>query len=91
MTTRTHSAACESSPQHSRGRLTNGQVGQGGPTFSRSAARNCRVAALQNRWDRPRVGLDLILDQRGADMADLPGGASWLLRRGYKGKEPIDW
>ena len=29
----------------------------------------------------------LVLDQRGADMADLPGGASGLLVRGYKGKE----
>jgi hypothetical protein len=25
-----------------------------------------------NRWDRQRAGLDLILDQRGADMADVP-------------------
>ena len=35
--------------------------------------------------------LDLILVQRGADTADLPGGASGLLARDYKGKEPIDW
>src|ERR1019366_7014225 len=26
-------------------------------------------------------------DQRGADLADLPGGASGLLVRGYKGRE----
>jgi hypothetical protein len=32
----------------------------------------------------------LILDQRGADMADLSGGASGLLVRGYKGKEGGD-
>jgi hypothetical protein len=38
---------------------------------------------------RQRAGLDLILDQRGADMAVLPGGASGLLVRDYKGKEPI--
>jgi hypothetical protein len=31
--------------------------------------------------------LDLILDQRGADMADLPGGASGMLVRDYKRKE----
>jgi hypothetical protein len=29
----------------------------------------------------------LLLDQRGAGMADLPGGASGLLVRGYKVKE----
>jgi hypothetical protein len=33
------------------------------------------------------AGLDLILDQWGADMADLPGGASGLLVRGYQGEE----
>jgi hypothetical protein len=33
-----------------------------------------------------RWKLDLILDQRGADMADLPGGASGLLVRDFKGK-----
>jgi hypothetical protein len=49
--------------------------------------RNSRVAALQRRWDRPRAGLDLILDQRGADLVDIPGGASGLLVRGYTGKE----
>jgi hypothetical protein len=37
------------------------------------------------------AGLDLILDQRGADMADLPGAASGMLCRNYKGKEPIGW
>ena len=45
------------------------------------------AAALQKRWDRLRAGIDLILDQRGADMADLPGGASGLLVCGYRGKE----
>jgi hypothetical protein len=40
----------------------------------------------QKRWDYLRAGLDLILQQRGADMAD-PGGASGLLMRHYKGKE----
>jgi hypothetical protein len=48
------------------------------PSPSRSAARNCGVAALQKRWDRLRVGLDLILDQRAAEMADVPGGASGM-------------
>ena len=51
------------------------------------SSRNARVQALQERWDYMRAGLDLILNQRGADMADLPGGASGLLCRNYKGKE----
>jgi hypothetical protein len=33
----------------------------------------------------------LILDQRGADMAEVPGGASGMLARDYKGKEAIGW
>jgi len=56
------------------------------PSRSRSAAAT-RVAALQKRWDRVRAGLDLIRDQRGGDMTDLPGGASGMLRRDYEGKE----
>ena len=51
--------------------------------------RATRAAALQKRWDRLRTGLDLVLDQRGADMADLRGGTSELLVRDYKGKESI--
>jgi hypothetical protein len=50
------------------------------------SGRNARVAALQKRWDRLRAGLDLVLDQRGAGMADPPGGASGILRRDYKGR-----
>jgi hypothetical protein len=57
----------------------------------RARAANARVAALLKRWDRLRVGLDLTLQERGADMADLPGGASGLLVRDYKGKEAIGW
>ncbi len=33
------------------------------------------VAALQERRDRMRAGLDLIWQQRGVDMADVPGGS----------------
>ena len=54
------------------------------------SSRNARVAAIPKCWDRLRAGLDLILE-RGADMADLHGGASGLLVRGYKGKESDDW
>jgi hypothetical protein len=43
--------------------------------------------AVQKRWDRLRADLEMLLDQRGADMADLPGGASGLPVRGCKGKE----
>jgi hypothetical protein len=55
------------------------------------SGRNARVAAPRKRWDRLRAGLNLILDQRGADMADLPGGASGSLVRGYKGRKPTGW
>jgi hypothetical protein len=41
-----------------------------------------RASADSLRWN-----LDLILDQRGADMAGLPVGASGMLVRDYKGKE----
>jgi hypothetical protein len=51
------------------------------------SSRNSRIAALQKRWARLRAGLGLILDQRGADMVDIPGGASGMLCRDYKGKE----
>jgi hypothetical protein len=40
--------------------------------------------------DSLRWNLDLILDQRGADMVAVPGGASGILARDYKGKE-ADW
>ena len=41
-----------------------------------------RASADSLRWN-----LDLVLGQRGADMADLPDGASGLLFRVYKGKK----
>ena len=44
-----------------------------------------RASADSLRWN-----LDLILDHRGVDMIDLPGGASGLLCRNYEGKE-ADW
>jgi hypothetical protein len=55
------------------------------------SSRNARVAALQKRWDRLRAGRGLILDQWAAEMADLPGAASGMLVRDYKGKEPTGW
>ena len=55
------------------------------------SSRNARVQALQKRWDHLRASLDLILNQRGADMADLPGGASGMLVRGYKARKPTGW
>jgi hypothetical protein len=53
------------------------------------SSRNSRVAPLQKRWDRLRAGLDPILDQRRADIADILAGASGLLVRDCRGKEPI--
>jgi hypothetical protein len=49
------------------------------------SSRNARVAALQKCWDGLRASFDVILDQRGPDTADLPGGASGLLVRSYAG------
>jgi hypothetical protein len=48
--------------------------------------RNARELALQDRWDNLRAGVNLVSKQRGADMADLPGGTSGLLCRDNKGK-----
>jgi hypothetical protein len=53
------------------------------------SSRNARVAALQKRWDRLRAGLDLILDQRGAEMTDLPGDASGFLCRTTRERKRI--
>ena len=55
------------------------------------SSRNARVAALQKRWDRLRASLDLILDQKGADMADLPGGTSGMLVATTRARKPIGW
>jgi hypothetical protein len=41
-----------------------------------------RASAHPLRWN---------LDQRGADMAGVPTGASGLLVRDYKGREPTAW
>jgi hypothetical protein len=37
------------------------------------------------------AGLETVFDQRGADMVDVPGGASGLLVRHYKPRKPIGW
>jgi hypothetical protein len=55
------------------------------------SSRNARVQALQKRWDYLRASLELILDQRGAATADIPGDAKDLLCRDYKGRRPIGW
>jgi gamma-glutamyl phosphate reductase len=54
-------------------------------------SRNARVQALQERRDYLRASLDLILNQRGADMADLPGGTSGVLVRDCKRKRADRW
>jgi hypothetical protein len=45
-----------------------------------------RIRALQKRWDRLRSALDELLDKRGADMCDAPGGATGILCKDYKGQ-----
>src|ERR1035437_7949147 len=59
-------------------------------TFERAFKRSRR--RWPSAWPPPRcgAGLYLILQQRGADMADLPGGASGLLVLDYRGKD-ADW
>src|SRR5450432_773201 len=52
-------------------------------------SRNARVRALQDRWDRMRTGLNLLLTERGAVMSETAGGASGLLMVDYKGKESM--
>src|ERR1019366_9325964 len=56
-------------------------------TFERAFKRSRR--RWPSAWPPPRcgAGLYLILQQRGADMADLPGGASGLLVLDYRGKD----
>jgi hypothetical protein len=46
------------------------------PSPSRSAAATRASRPSKKRWDRLRAGLDSVLDQQGAVVADLPGGAS---------------
>jgi hypothetical protein len=45
------------------------------------SSRNNRVLVLQKRWERLLEGLDKLLDERGADMADIQGGQTGLLCR----------
>src|SRR4051812_25819786 len=54
------------------------------------SSRNARGQALQKRWDCLRAGVDLLLQQRGAGMADVPGGASGLLFRDSRGVVRVD-
>ena len=52
-------------------------------------SRNARVQALQDRWCQLRAGVTLLLKDRGAEMAEVAGGASGLLMVDYKGKESM--
>src|SRR5207302_1851573 len=54
------------------------------------SSRNARVQVLQERWDCLRAGVDLLLQQRGVGMADVPGGASGLLFRDSRGVARVD-
>jgi hypothetical protein len=55
------------------------------------SSRNARIVALQKRWDRLRAGLDLVLQKRGTDMADVPGGASGLQCATTRGRKRTSW
>ena len=45
------------------------------------------MQALQARWVQLRARVALLLTERGAEMAETPGGASGLLMLDFKGKE----
>ena len=47
--------------------------------------RNARIQALQERWTRLRANLDKVLEERGKEMAGVPGGSTGLLMLDYKG------
>src|SRR5215831_20906483 len=49
--------------------------------------RNARIQALQERWTRLRAKLDQVLEERGKEMAGVPGGPTGLLLRDHKGKD----
>ena len=47
------------------------------------------MQALHDRRDRLRAGLDLLMTERGADMAEAPGGSTGLLVRQYQGAQAM--
>ena len=48
--------------------------------------KNARLQVLQERLNQLRVKLDTVLEERGEDMKDVPGGSTGLLCRNFKGK-----
>ena len=48
--------------------------------------RNARVAELQQRWAQLREKLETIMLERGATMAEAPGGSTGLYAKDFKGK-----
>ena len=52
----------------------------------RALQKGDRASADALRWN-----LDLVLGQRGADMADVPDGASGLLVPTTRGRRPTGW
>ena len=57
------------------------------PSRSRRALqKGDRTSADSLRWN-----LDLVLDQRGADMADVPGGAGGCWHAATRARKPIGW
>lgn len=51
------------------------------------AEKQARVEALQERHASIRAAIQCITAERGADMADIPGGSSGFYARDYKGKD----
>lgn len=51
------------------------------------AHKQIRLEHMQERWSRLHSQLHTIIEERGADMIDIPGGESGLLCRDYRGKD----
>jgi hypothetical protein len=55
------------------------------------SGRNARVAALQERWDRLRAGLDLILQHRGRTWPICPATPEGCWCAATRGRKPTGW
>ena len=75
--------SCESSPRYSRGRWRTDKLAKASRHSRDQQPQRARRGAPK-ALGPPGAGLDLALDQRGAGMADIPGGASGLLARDCK-------
>ena len=55
------------------------------------SSRNARVQALQERWDRLRAGLDLVLDQRARTWPMCPAAPAGCWSATARARKLIGW